>query len=414
MLKKIILHETLLNLVSFRFLLIVGLFVVMCFGGLIVNIDHYKAAQREYTEVANAVNPVTGSGTDPFTMAIPPNPLRPFAEGTDRNSAIEAVTDVLLGGYTVKALGESNVALRLSTFPSLDMNFVVRVIMSLGAILITFASISGERYNGKLKLATVSGASRKHLMLGKLLASFLCMALPLLICMIISCLILAANDMLATSVDAVRVCLFMLFSMIYILFFVLMGMIISIYTKRPPESLISGMLCWLVFVFIVPALIPQISKLFVDMPSARAMEQARSERQKKIWFEANQMSNMELKKSLLAGHNADWENSKNQFASYARVNRWLALLSPADTYNNASMEIVGNGVQNAIHAKNSIVQYADSIVSDWRHASFKFDRMDFASDLLAALTSMFVLCLEITVLLIFAYIKFMRLDLREG
>jgi len=417
MLKKIILHEMLLNLASFRFLLIVGLFVVLCFGGLAVSIDNYKTAMKEYTEVV-AIEPTRAT---PLNLGIPPNPLGAFAEGTDKSSAIEVSADVSLDDFTVKTLGESDVSMRLAAFDVLDMNFVVKVIMSLAAILITFASVSGERYNGTLKLAAVSGASRKHLMLGKLLASFICLAVPLAICTIISCLILALNNMLLTSMDVVRVCLFMIFSMIYILFFVLVGLIISIYTKRPQESLITGVLCWLVFVFIVPALIPQISKLFVELPSARALEQARLERTHQHFFEwANsgyQESMSNYRERDQAGHDADWEKSRNLFASYASINRWLAMLSPADIYNNASMEIVGNGVQNAIHAKKSILQYKNFVEANRRNLSalgFVFNRMNFASDLIAALASMFVLCLQATVLLLFAYSKFQRLDLREG
>jgi len=50
MLKIIIFHETLLNLVSLRFLLIVSLFVVLFFGGLAVNVSQYKIRLKEYTE----------------------------------------------------------------------------------------------------------------------------------------------------------------------------------------------------------------------------------------------------------------------------------------------------------------------------------------------------------------------------
>ncbi|MCL1908303.1 MAG: ABC transporter permease [Holophagaceae bacterium] len=420
MLKKIILHEMLLNLVSFRFLLIVSLFVVMCFSGLIVSIDSYNVAQKEYTEIA-AVPENIGS----HSMAIPPNPLGAFAEGTDKSSAVEVVTDILLYDFMVKVLGESDVSLRLSAFDALDMNFVVKVILSLGAILITFASVSGERFHGTLKLASASGASRKNLILGKLIASFICLSVPLIICTIISCLILALNDMLSTSMDIVRVCLFMLFSMVYILFFLLVGLVISISTKRPQESLITGVLCWLVLVFILPAVIPQLSKAFVRLPSARAMEQARAFKFYAAIFERDNSLNPPRSRDVLMqlndGFDAVWEENRNQLANQARINRWLAMLSPSDIYNNASVEIVGNGVQNAIHAKKSIVQHIDNLAKDRYKPrdqrtlpSFTFNRMGFAADSKAALASIFFLCLETIVLLLFAYRKFMSLDLREG
>ncbi|MCL1894153.1 MAG: ABC transporter permease [Holophagaceae bacterium] len=421
MLKSVVRHEILLNLVSFRFLLIVGLFVILSVCGLLVSIDSYKSSIKAYTEVTAATHRVTGTGKDPWTLAIPPNPLGAFATGMDKSSAVEVVTDALLTDYTVKPLGDSDVSTRLSTFPALDTNFVVKVVMSLAAILITFASVSGERYDGTLKLASASGASRKNLIVGKLLASFICLAVPLLTCTIISCLILALNNMLITSTDIVRVGLFTVFSLIYILFFLLVGLTISIFTKRPPESLVTGVLCWLVLVFIVPSLIPQVSKLFVKLPSARAMEQSRKDKWSRALFEMySGKTPAENLRSVLHNtqteHDADWEVNRNQISNYVRVNRWLALLSPSDIYNSASMEIVGNGVQNAIHAKKSILQHKTTnlAVRERRNVDFTFERMGFASDLMVALASMFILCLEAIVLLLFAYKQFMRLDLREG
>jgi ABC-type transport system involved in multi-copper enzyme maturation permease subunit len=306
----------------------------------------------------------------------------------------------------------------LSAFETLDFNFAVKVLLSLGAILITFSSVSGERFSGTLKLASASGASKKHLILGKLSASFICLALPLVICTIISCIVLALNGMITFQMDIVRVALFVLFSLIYILFFLLVGLIISISTRRPQESLVTGVLCWLVFVFVVPALIPQAAKLFVDLPSARAMEEARSQRQVGMLFEHENSDDRskwyERIEQMQDRHNAEWEKARNQFANYAAVNRWFALVSPSDMFGNASMEIVGNGVQNAIHAKKSILQHKDNLMDDPANATFAFKRAGFASDLLAALVSMFILCLEIVALLIVAYRKFMLLDLREG
>jgi ABC-type transport system involved in multi-copper enzyme maturation permease subunit len=412
MLKKIIFHEMLLNLTSFRFLLIVGLFVVMFFGGLAVNIGNYKTRHTEYSEALNT--------DETYSLAVPPNPLNPFAQGTDQYSAMYASTDRLGLSFSVKRLGKNLVAPRLSAFETLDFSFAIKVLLSLGAILITFSSVSGERFTGTLKLASASGASKKHLILGKLSASFICLALPLLICTIISCVVLALNNMLTFQADIVRVGLFVLFSLIYILFFVLLGLVISISTSRPQESLVTGVLCWLVFVFVVPPLLPQAAKLFVDMPSARAMEEARGLSWIGTFFDNNNSSDRSREsrnaryKQMQDKTTAEWEKARNQFANYAAMNRWFAVVSPSDLFGNASMEIVGNGVQNALHTKKSILQFRDNVIKDPKNTTFVFQRAGFASDLMAALLSMLILCLEIILLLIVAYRKFMLLDLREG
>lgn len=413
MLKRVILHETLLNLASFRFHLIIALFAAMFFGGLAVNISNYKARLGEYTE--------TMAQGEQNHIAVPPSPLSPFATGMDSYSAMSVSLDsAIVGMIDVKSLGKDNVSIRLSAFETLDFSFAIRVILSLGAIIITFASVSGERLAGTLKLASASGLSKRHIILGKMTASFICLAVPLVICTVIACIILTINNMLAAQLDVVRVGLFLLFSLIYILFFLLVGLTISIATRRPQESLVTGVLFWLLFVFIVPSLIPQGARLFSDLPSTRAMEETRRHRWVGTVFE-NENSNASpdrdraLAFQQLQDNNAsDWERSRNQINNYAKIKRRFDLLSPADIYNDASMEVVGNGLQNALHAKKSILQHKDNVLNDYVNSSFDFQRVEFASDLVPALISMLILCLEICILLVIAYSSFMRLDLREG
>jgi ABC-type transport system involved in multi-copper enzyme maturation permease subunit len=409
MLKKIVLHETLLNLTSFRFLLVVGLFAVVFFGGLFVSISNYKTRVGEYSERMAA--------GDAFSVAVPPNPLGAFAEGMDQYSSMSVVMDGQASHIQVKSLGKSNVQARLSTFDALDFNFAVRVLLSLGAIIITFGSVSGERFAGTLKLISASGVSMRHLMLGKLCASFLCLAAPLVICLIVSSTVLAMNDMLTTLEAIGRVALFGLFSLAYVLFFSLLGLTISILTRRPQEGLVMGVLCWLVLVFVLPAIVPQTARLFAGLPSSRAMEEARLQRWVGMLFEHENGGDRTLYQErfdrMQAQHDADWEAARNQMAGYVKVKDRLDLLSPADLYNDAGMGIVGNGIRNALHAKASILQHKTNALNA-PAAQFVFKRLGFVQDLVPALVAMFVLCLEISALLVFAYRKFMLLDLREG
>jgi ABC-type transport system involved in multi-copper enzyme maturation permease subunit len=410
MLKKIVLHETLLNLMSFRFHMVVGLFAIVFFGGLFVSVSNYKARLGEYDEVMAA--------GDAMSVAIPPNPLGAFAEGMDQYSSMSVSIEFLASQIKVKSLGKSNVQARLSTFDALDFNFAVRVLLSLGAIIITFASVSGERFAGTLKLAAASGVSRRHMILGKLCASFISLAAPLVICLIVSAVALAMNGMLTDLEGLARVALFGLFSLVYLLFFLLLGITVSIATRRPQESLVTGVLCWLVLVFVLPAVVPQAAKLFADLPSARGMEEARLQRTVGAIFErensAGGMNGYQMVEKVQTQNDSEWELARNLTTNYARVKNRLDLLSPADIYNDAGMGIVGNGVVNALHAKASILQHKTNTQDNPRNAQFVFYRLGLARDLGPALLAMFILCLEISVLLVFAYRRFMALDLREG
>lgn len=206
----------------------------------------------------------------------------------------------------------------------------------------------------------------------------------------------------------------------------------------------AGVLFWLLFVFILPAVVPQVSRAFVDLPSDNAMQQARIKRFFAAEFDiylnpnpssgqndgpsseqtpeylnyddplANNPSEDERYMQAKVGDELDWENSRNQFANYVRIKRWFDLVSPYDIFNNASMEIVGNGIQNALHAKQSLLQHRANLLKDKDNSNFAFQRLNLATDFVPAMASMMVLCLEIIILLLFAYRKFMSLDLREG
>ena len=64
-------------------------------------------------------------------------------------------------------------------FGSLDLAFIVKVVLSLFAILLTFDAICGEREGGTLKLVLSNAVPRDRVILGKLVGGFLALVVPL-------------------------------------------------------------------------------------------------------------------------------------------------------------------------------------------------------------------------------------------
>ena len=85
----------------------------------------------------------------------------------------------------------------IRTFTALDWSFIIGVVMSFVAILFTFDAISGERERGTLRLTLSNPVPRGALMLGKFLGSFITIAVPLVMGMLLNLLIVNVSGVVS-------------------------------------------------------------------------------------------------------------------------------------------------------------------------------------------------------------------------
>ncbi len=83
-------------------------------------------------------------------------------------------------GVDVRA-GQSSGNIIYAFFPAPDFLYVVRVVLSLVALLFGFDQISREREQGTLKLLLSGPVSRARVLAGKWLGNFLSLAVPFLL-----------------------------------------------------------------------------------------------------------------------------------------------------------------------------------------------------------------------------------------
>jgi ABC-type transport system involved in multi-copper enzyme maturation permease subunit len=68
-----------------------------------------------------------------------------------------------------------------SVFGTLDLTFIVKIVLSLFAILFTYDAIVGEKEKGTLKLTLSNRVPRDRLILGKVIGGFVSLLIPLVI-----------------------------------------------------------------------------------------------------------------------------------------------------------------------------------------------------------------------------------------
>ncbi|MFO7733941.1 MAG: ABC transporter permease subunit, partial [Candidatus Aminicenantes bacterium] len=166
----IVRKEILSNLLSYKFTVVVLLTVVLVATSFFVMARDYKERLADY----QLIRPEPGA---PIAI-LPPNPLSIFARGLEE--AMTRSFEVGPVGIDVRA-GQSSGNVIFSFFPTPDFVHIIKVVLSLVALLLGFDAVSREKEAGTLKLALSNAVSRSSLLLGKWTGNFLSLAVPFLL-----------------------------------------------------------------------------------------------------------------------------------------------------------------------------------------------------------------------------------------
>lgn len=157
----------------------------------------------------------------------------------------------------------------LAVFGMLDLEFIVKIILSLFAILFTYDAISGEKELGTLKLNFTSDMKRSSFLIGKLVGNFVVLILPFIIPLLLGLLILQFIPGLQfAGEDWSRVSLLILAFGLYILVFFSMGIMVSSFTSRPTVSFLVLLMLWVLIISIVPRAAVLTAQSIKSVPTA--------------------------------------------------------------------------------------------------------------------------------------------------
>lgn len=141
----------------------------------------------------------------------------------------------------------------LSIFPVLDASLVLKIVLSLLAILVAYDTVSGEKERGTLRLILANRTARHEVLLGKFLAGLLTLIIPITSAFIVGLLMLQLYPMVSLSgADWIRVGLMYLASLIFISAMYNIGLLFSCLMRRASISLVLGLFFWVVCVVVIP------------------------------------------------------------------------------------------------------------------------------------------------------------------
>jgi ABC-type transport system involved in multi-copper enzyme maturation permease subunit len=154
----------------------------------------------------------------------------------------------------VGGTGELPVNPLLRVFSSIDLGFVVGMILSLFCILLVFDGFSGEKEQGALRLMLSSPVGRLQLLAGKYLGAVITAAIPLAAGILVTVIIWNVSGLVTLGGGdwAALLCIFAA-SLLYLACFVALGLLISLFAGDSVTGLVHQLLAWVIAGVVFPA-----------------------------------------------------------------------------------------------------------------------------------------------------------------
>lgn len=422
MLKSIIRKEILSNLFSYKFSIITILSVILIFVSVFVMYGDYYLAIENH----DILRMESGEGVE----VIPPTPLGIFAKGLDENLC----RSWELGAVGVEISSEKQKSLNnlFKLFRTPDLLYIIKVILSLCAMLFAFDVVSGEKETGTLRQMISNTVKRPILIIGKWIGGFASFILPFFIASLLGTIFVNLSPMVDMNAqDWTKLGLFLLSAVVYLAVFFSLGLLISCLTHRSSTSLVISLFIWTILVFLIPNLGNILALQIVEIPTIQHLELKRDQIRRKAYLEykripRNQPDFEKIQKDLqirtmAEGDKLD-EYYRNRINNLVTVSRRITGISPSPTFTLLSTNILGTGVAEEQRLKKAAQDYKNLLVQlytkgNWNEESkppdFHYQRSSVKEVLGQGGLSNFLILILFNILFFTgAYVAFLIYDVR--
>lgn len=142
---------------------------------------------------------------------------------------------------------------------NLNWMFIISILSSFIVLIFSFNTVSSEKINGMLRLQTSYGVSRSNIILSKYFSLLICYLFCIIPSSVISLLLFFLITGSFNLVIISKILIFLIVSIIYISFFIFLGIYISL-VKNFRSSIVIAMTMWLLFIVIIPNSVGIIAK----------------------------------------------------------------------------------------------------------------------------------------------------------
>lgn len=365
MLKAIIQREILEYLTSSKFLIGLGLTVVLVGMSTFINIGDYQQRQQDYLD---ALQNFKAAGSINIQIFRKPQALSTLVQGRDRELGTRMEMNYLHlpiqpSGYMGESASQHN--RYVSGFASVDFAFVVRVVLSLMVIFLAYNSISEERVQGTLRLTLSNPLSRGQLLLGKFLGGLFVVLGALTIATLVAVLVLVLHPAISLNWDlSLRILAIWGISALYLGAFFTLSLMISTIFNRPSVALLVLLQIWIVIIVVYPnisiILSQNIAKITsheelndrkraIFEPYQQQYDESRRAFHKMVQSGQRdkelQKKNFELTSQRTELHNSVDIEYSQQLTRQMRLAQNIAIFSPSVLLNGVMQRLAGTDIR---------------------------------------------------------------------
>ena len=468
MLRDIIKKEILDNITSPKFVFTFLLCTILILLSVYTGVANYRAEKKEYT-AALALNKKNMESQPNYSslagigikISKPPQVLGTVVTGIEEAVGRVAPVNIAADPNLIDSKYSSNPV--FAVFGALDLMFIVKIVLSLFAILFTYDAIVGEKEKGTLKLALSNDVPRDRLILGKAIGGYISLLLPLLIPLILSLIILLiVPDISLGGEDWGRLLLVFLMFFLYLSVFFSLGLFVSARTSRSSTSFLVLLFAWVIIVMVIPKVavitagqirpIPSVHEItakkdaFLQQISGEGQKvasewvqknRADAEKDPKAWQEKFRKFIGDYQQELTSKIDENNAALERDYQQKKRAQQGLAVnlsrISPASALTFGSMTLARTGINEFDRFLASVRAYKP-IYTKWinsklgesinfttgEQAQIKIDDMPqhtyepewLSRSLVRTIPDFALLTVMIIIFFVGAYISFLRYDVR--
>lgn len=153
-------------------------------------------------------------------------------------------------------------------FPLIDLIFIVTILLSLAALVLSYDAVSGEREDGTLKLMLANGVTRSRVILGKFIGGVVTLLIPFVVGLTVGLVLLLFNPRVGwTGPNWGALGLIFAGAVVYIGLFYGLGILVSSLHRSSASSIMTSLFAWVLIVLVIPNLSPYAASLLSPTPS---------------------------------------------------------------------------------------------------------------------------------------------------
>jgi len=385
MLWTLIKKEMLANVTSLRFAMTLLLVAVVFIVSGFVFVGKYNQEIQDFSEVFNknlagleeASNNLSRIPNYVQVICRRPRAIQLCCEGFEKSIP----NTFRMSGFTMhdpESMSRTNFL--FPRFADVDWTFIISLILSFIALLMTFDSFSAERERGTLRMVMSNSIPRDKVILAKYVSGMLTLMIPLSVGLLLNLVIVSFSGLSFTgSGQWVKILVFIGISILYLSIFVLLGILVSSRNAKSSSSIVVLLFIWVIIAMIIPSAGRMAAERFVTIPTRSEIERQISEAGREIWENSerygrkagswsssdpnygNPSARARLFNAIADSGNSIREEYVNRMAEQVSFGRNVTRVSPTVIYQCASEAIIGTGTTRFLSLYNQLKRYRGTL-----------------------------------------------------